>query len=226
MPTDKRILFLHEEILLLALRDEEGTTVCGSNYLLAMGGAIAAELWMAQRIGIDAGRKKLVDLDSSKVFGDEVLDEAIGRLVNAKRRASLQTWVSRFSRLPRLKHRVAEGLCRRGILREDVGRILLIFSRKIYPERDGRAEKDIITRLRRAIFTGTGQPEPRTTMLLSLAYHAGLLNVPFEKRKLKAQRSRIEKLVGGDPIGEAIKSCVQAAEAAATMAVITPCIVS
>lgn len=226
MPTDKQRLFLHEEILLLAMRDEEGTTVCGSNYLLAMGGGLAAELWLAHRIGIEASRKKLVDLENSKVFGDEVLDEGIGRLVNAKRRASLQTWVSRFSRLPRLKHRVAEGLCRRGVLREDVGRILLIFSRKIYPERDGRAEKDIITRLRRAIFTGTGQPDPRTTMLLSLAHHADLLKVPFEKRKLKAQRSRIEKLVAGDPIGEAIKSNIQAAQAAAAMVVITPCIVS
>ena len=127
MPTDKPRLFLHEEMLLLALRDEEGTTVCGSNCLLAMGGGIAGELWLARRIGIEASRKKLVDLENPKVFGDEVLDEGVGRLVNAKRRASLQTWISRFSRLPRLKHRAAEGLCRRGVLREDVGKILLIF---------------------------------------------------------------------------------------------------
>ena len=63
-------------------------------------------------------------------------------------------------------------------------------------------------------------------MLLSLAHHADLLIIPFEKRKLQARRSRIEKLVAGDPIGEAIKACVKAAQAAATVAAITPCIVS
>lgn len=226
MPAKLPTLYLHEEILLLALRDEEGTAAYGSFYQLAMGGGIAAELWLARRIGIQTSGSRLVDPESATASGDDILDEAVSRLVNAKRRASLKRWVSRFSQLPRLKHRVAEGLCRKGILREDVGRILLIFSRKIYPERDGRAEKDIITRLRRAIFTGTGQPDPRTTMLLSLAHHADLLKVPFEKRKLKAQRSRIEKLVAGDPIGEAIKSNIQAAQAAAAMVVITPCIVS
>ena len=118
------------------------------------------------------------------------------------------------------------GLYGRIILRKGVGKILLIFSRKIYPERDGRAEKEIIARLRKAIFTGTRQPDPRTTMLLSLAHHAGLLNVPFEKRRLKARRSRIENLVAGDPIGEAIQGCIKDAQTAATMAAITPCIVS
>jgi len=199
---------------------------CGSYYQLAMGGGIAADLWLARRIGIQASRSRLVDLDSPTRLGDDILDEAISRIVGVRRRASLKRWVSRFSQLPRLKHRVAEGLCRRGILREDIGRILLIFSRKIYPERDPRAERDIIARLHKAIFTGAGTPDPRTTTLLSLAHHADLLRMHFDERELKARRHRIETLVAGDPIGEAVRVCVQDAQTAATVAAITPCMAS
>ena len=41
---DRDRLTLHEEILLLALRDEEGTIASGTNYSYALGGAILAEL--------------------------------------------------------------------------------------------------------------------------------------------------------------------------------------
>ena len=37
-------LLLHEEIMLLALRDEEGTVVSGTMYQYAIGGAILADL--------------------------------------------------------------------------------------------------------------------------------------------------------------------------------------
>ena len=37
-------LFLHEEVMLLALRDEEGTIASGTMYQYAIGAAILAEL--------------------------------------------------------------------------------------------------------------------------------------------------------------------------------------
>ena len=43
-------LFLHEEILLLALRDEEGT-IAGAMYQYAIGGALLAELLLQTRHG-------------------------------------------------------------------------------------------------------------------------------------------------------------------------------
>jgi hypothetical protein len=51
-------LFLHEEIMLLALRDEEGTIASGSMYNFAVGGAIIAELLLSQRIAVDQSKKK------------------------------------------------------------------------------------------------------------------------------------------------------------------------
>ena len=46
-------LYLHEEIVLLALRDQEGTFQPAGRYPYAIGGALLAELLFAQRIRVE-----------------------------------------------------------------------------------------------------------------------------------------------------------------------------
>ena len=130
----KSKLFLHEEVLLLAMQDEKGTIASGTWYTLALGGAILSELMMNKRIEVEAeGKKQFVRLISSKKLGEDVLDEALEKVVDAKRRATLQTWVNRFAGIRQMKNRVADGLCKRGILRADEKQILLFFTKRIYP---------------------------------------------------------------------------------------------
>ena len=132
MPTNEP-LFLHEEIMLLALRDEEGTIVSGTMCPYALGGAIVAELLLHERVGVaPTDKKKRVNVIDPTPIGEPLLDECLERLSSAKRRAGLQSWVSRFASLKNLKHRVAEQLCRLGVLRADEDKVLLLFTRKIY----------------------------------------------------------------------------------------------
>ena len=131
MPSRRTPLYLHEEILLLALRDKKGTLIRECS--LPIGGVILAELLFAKRIAVTDDRKKLVDLISPKPLGEPVIDECLGRIETAKRRASLETWVTRFGGLKNLRHRAAEGLCKRGVLRADQDKILLIFTRRSIP---------------------------------------------------------------------------------------------
>ena len=99
-------LFLHEEIMLLALRDEKGTVASGTMYGYGLGGAILAELLLAERIRVVTPKKTpLVELVSSQRVGDPVIDECLDKIRDAKKRASLQTWVSRFVNIKHLKHR-------------------------------------------------------------------------------------------------------------------------
>ena len=51
-------LFLHEEIMLLALHDEKGTVAWGTYYQYALGGAILAELLLNNLISIEVSKKK------------------------------------------------------------------------------------------------------------------------------------------------------------------------
>jgi Golgi phosphoprotein 3 len=220
-------LFLHEEILLLALKDEEGTITPGTMYQYALGGAVLAELLLRRRIGLmEHGKTKLVETTDPKPVGNCLIDECLSRITTAKRRASLGTWVSRVAQSKDLTHRIARQLCRRGILRADEEKILLIFTRKIYPEVDPKPERQLISRLYQAIFTDTPHVDPGTIVLVSLANSAGILDVLFDRKALRQRKERIQQLVHGEIVGKATKEAIEAMEAASTVACVMPMIMS
>jgi hypothetical protein len=222
MPKNNR-LYLQEEILLLALEDRSGTTEMGSQYGHAMAGAILAELLLEERIALDESRRTaLVQLLSDSPVGDPVIDDALGRIASAKRRASLQTWVSRLANSRRIKHEVAGGLCRRGVLRADEDKVLFLFTRKIYPEINPKPERELTERLRRAIYTEATDIDPRTVVLVSLAQSSDMLKSLFPKKELRQRRSRIEQVINGEATGKATAQAIQAAQAAAMVATMIP----
>lgn len=212
-------LFLHEEILLLALRDEKGTIDFGSQYALAVGGALLAELLVRRRVGlISAGKKRFVQLLDATPVGEPLLDEAVRRVAEARRRGTVSAWVSRFGGMRGLRDRLAARLCQRGILRAEEKDVLLFFKRRSYPAVNPEPERDVVQRLHDAIFTD-GAVEARTVVLLSLADSARLLPIVFAKDALKARRDRIATLVKQEELGDAVRSAIEAAET--TMIIIT-----
>ncbi len=221
-------LFLHEEIMLLALRDEEGTIASGAMYQYAIGAAVLSELLLNKHIAVveESKKKKLVDLISSQPFGEPLIDLCLEKIRNAKRRGSLQTWVSRFAGVKNLKHRVARQLCERGILRASEDKILLLFTRKIYPEVNPEPERKLIERLRQAIFTDSRNVDARTVVLVSLANSTGLLRVVFDKKELKDRKARIEEISNGEITGKAAKEAIAAMQAAVMVACILPAVMT
>jgi hypothetical protein len=225
--SEESSLFLHEEILLLALKDEEGTIAPGTLYQYAIAGAILAELLLRRRIVLVERRNtRLVDAIVSTPVGDSLIDECLSRIVTAKKRASLNTWVARMAETADLTHRIARQLCHRGILRADEEKILLILTRKVYPEIDPKPERQLIGRLYQAIFTDTPHVDHRTVVLVSLANSSGILAVLFDRKALRQRKKRIEQLVHGEVTGEATKEAVEAMETALLVACIVPLLMS
>jgi hypothetical protein len=211
-------------VLLLALRDEEGTIASGTMYQYAIAGAVLSELILQGRIAVDdSGRKKLARVIDPRPTDAPLLDECLDKIAAAKPKP-LDHWVGKFANIKNLKHRVAERLCDRGILHEEEGTILLVFTRRIYPETDPRPEQEIVERLRRTIFTDTRDIDPRTVVLVSLANSAGILKVVFDKKELKARKDRLEQVINGELMGRAAKDAIQAMEAAVMVAVIVPAV--
>ncbi|MBN2133064.1 MAG: GPP34 family phosphoprotein [Sedimentisphaerales bacterium] len=221
-------LHLYEAMMLLALRDKEGTVESGAMYQYAVGGAILAELLLSRRICIEEPRRKrkLITLLSDEPVGDDLIDECLARIARAKRRRAPAEWVSSFCSLKHLKHRAAESLCRRGILAADEDKVLLIFSRNIYPEIDPEPERRLIDRLARAIFTDTEEIDPETVVLVSLAGSTNILRAVFDKKKLKARKKRIEQIVNGEIMGKAAKEAIEAAQAAIMVACLMPAVMT
>ncbi|MFH1682088.1 MAG: GPP34 family phosphoprotein [Candidatus Eisenbacteria bacterium] len=223
---DKRLL-LHEEITLLALRDEEGTLVSGEKYPYAVGGAVLAEVMLGGRVGVDKDKKKrYVKLLDREPFDEPLVDECLEKIAAAKKRATLNTWVTRLAGTKKLRKRVVERLCRRGILREEEGKILFVFNRKVYPTLNREPEREVLERVRRAIFGNERDLDPRTAVLVSIAHSAGLLKLHFDKRELKERKERIRQITSGEAVGRATKQAIEAMESAILVACIVPVLVA
>ncbi len=209
-------LHLYEELMLLALRDKEGTFAADDmSFAYTLGGAILSELLLLEVISLEpVKKKKMVRLKSTVLTGDPIIDECLKKLSSAKRRATLTTWVSRCGGLKKLRHRAAQQLCRRGILRADEKSVLLIFSRKVYPELDPGPERELVERLREAIFSDIEEVAPATAVLVALADKAGVLKNAFDKKELKARKKRIEDLAQGVATAAAVKEVVEGIQVA------------
>ena len=222
--TNLKPLFLYEEIILLALRNKQGT-VTTDHLEHVIAGAVLAELLLDRRITINDTRKQLVDIQNTLPTGDPIIDECMERMKAGKKRASLRIWISRLASIKKLRHKVAEQLCNRGILRADEDKILHIFTRRIYPEIDPVPEEKIIERLHAAIFTDSAKIEPRTVVLISLANGADLLSNNFGRKEIKNRKKRIEQIINGEITGRATKEAIAACQVALIVAVIMPAII-
>ena len=223
--TDPKPLFLHEELLLLALRDEEGT-ISAAMYPYALAGAILAELMLHERIRVEDPKKRMVHPLGDSPLGDALLDECLDKIVKADRPDSLADWVERFTAIRHLKDRVAEGLCDRGILRAEKGTFLFVFPKVTYPEVDHGPEGKILQRLQSAVFSEAEDIDTRTAVLLSLASSTGMLPTIFDPKDLKPRQEHIDRVTQGEQVGQAAKEAIDAMQAALAMMTINTTLIT
>lgn len=213
----ERSLQLHHELLLLALSDDEGTVAFSSMLGLGLGGALLTELLLAGRIEIvdEGGRwnKQFVEVRDKGRLSTSVLDEALGKLRDAKRRSSPSNAVSRLSSLPKLRHRVAQELCRQGVLRETEQQVLLLFRRRVYPTVDGRPEQALIRRVRNVLDAGKS-PDDRTAALIGIANLTGALGAIYDRKERRALKARLKEIAESSAGSKAAGQAIAAAHAA------------
>jgi hypothetical protein len=219
------MLRLYEELALLALDETRG--VYTADYAeFGMAGALFAELLLEKRIAIEPDKSKLVNVVDPAPVGEPLLDECLQKMVVAKRRMNAQAWIAAFTRISKLRHRIAEGLCSRGTLRPDRARFALFFSQKVYPEVDPRPEQDLRARLEEAIFTDIVDLDPRTVVLVALADNAGFLRHVFGRKRLKQRKDRLAQIKNGDVSAKATADAIAAMNAVIMMTAIMPAIIA
>jgi hypothetical protein len=159
-------LRLHEQILLLALRDERGTADRKAGmWRLAFGGAILAELALEDRIEIEPGKKAIVGVRDRVQLGDPVLDAALTRIADARRPLGAARWVGKLPTLA-LRRESADGLCRRGVLQRTEGRVLFLFTRTHFPTVDPGPERALHEAIRAAVDRDGSRVDRRLASLI------------------------------------------------------------
>lgn len=220
-------LNLPEQLMLLMLRDDTGTMESHTSlYQLALGGAILTELMLSETVRIEDDKKKLVRMERSKALSDPVLDDCRRLVAEAKRPRPAQHWITIFGGQSRLRHRIAEGLCRRGILEESEDKVLFFFTRAVYPTINPKPEKRLVDSLREAVLGSSSDVAPSTALLVSLAHATSLMRIHFSKEELKDRKARIEQLTSGDLVGRIASDAVMAAQQATQAAVMSAIIAS
>lgn len=218
---DSNQLFLHEEITLLALHDEKGTSMASfPEHLIA--GAVLAELLLTSRISVDGRRKKMVQLQDMAAIGEPIMDECLKLMRESSKPVSLRNWVSKFAKIKNLKHKAAQQLCARGILQEDESSLLIVFTQKVYKEVNATPEQKIVERMRTAIFSDDDEVDPRTVVLIALANGVDLLPKIFGSKEVRARKKRIKQIINGEIVGKATQEVIEACQAAVMAAIIIP----
>ena len=214
-------LYLHEQLMLLMLRDDSGTMESHTEqYQLALGGALLAELMLRGAVRIGTDKKSLVEVVRKDRLPDPLLEECVELVSASKRPYGAAVWVSRFGGLRKLRHRIAEGLCRRGILEDSEDKVLFFFTRSIYPTINAVPERRLIESLRDAVLGSAREVAPDVALLVTLGDATGLLSIHFDKAELKRAKGRIEEITSGQRIGSATAAAVEAAQQAMQAAVL------
>lgn len=225
----ERGLWLHEELVLFALDDESGRWHSCGYVDYALSGAILSELALAGCIEMTEDKAPQVVFRRLATFDDELLDEALKKIVDAPKPKSAVDWIGVLARLPDMRLRIARGLCRRGILEEIESRHLFVFTSRRFPTLDPTLEYDAVDRSRAAIFSDVARIDPRTAMLIALADVVQLLPLRFSADALRKRKERLEWIREHSGLQLAARkaiAAIQAASAAAMAAIMAATIVS
>jgi hypothetical protein len=170
---------LAEELLLLAYDDQTGKATGSRIGLdLGMAAAILIDLALANRIAYAAdGYLKVVD---ATPIGDPVADAVLEKIASDEPHTPAQ-WLQRLRH--RLRTRVLEDLCSRGVVRDVDETQLGVIHVHRYPTSDPAYELEIRQRLAAAL-VGNTLPDERTAALATLLVAARMepaLKLPAEE---------------------------------------------
>lgn len=214
---------LATDLLLLALDDERGTVLpqagIGLDYGLA--GAVVMELALRGRLQVERERVSA----TGTATDDPLLDDAL-RAIAATPGKTLSHWVRHLpGEMNGLRQRLLDRLVAKGTLARRDQRVLLLFHRNVYPERDARVEHDIRARLDGVLLHGQS-PDAATACLIHLAAACRVTDAIYPRDQHKAIRARMAELddpgvAGANAVADMVARAETAAVTAATMAAIT-----
>lgn len=211
------MVLLGESLLLIALDDEEGKVGGGWNtstrlpYVLA--GTLLAELALLGRV--ESQGKHFVVTDPSPTE-DEILDEALARMVASKKPRDGTHWVNDFNgKVKHLKERLLARLVTEGTLRHEEKKVLLIFPSPRYPTSDATLERALRDDLLAAL-EGREPVDTSTAVLLSFVKAADLMGVLVpDKSQRKAAEQRVDAILKDEHLSSIAGASKAAADAAA-----------
>jgi hypothetical protein len=212
---------LAEDLLLLLLDDEKGTTPgLWVDVKVPLGAAVLAELGAAGAVEVEApaSRWRTPTVRPTGVpVDDDVLAAGLRIVAERPRRA-----VDLAGRIgDGLKDRLAERLAAAGLLERQDEKVLGLFPRTRWPAAAASHEAAVRERLRLVVVAGA-VPDERSVALAGILQALDRLapTLALKGGDARAAKARVKDLAQGDWATKAVRDAVEAATAAVTTATI------
>ena len=179
-------LNLPESLLLLALNDDTGERFV-SYVDYALGGAGFAELILRGALVPSPEKEGRFSWGDKGPTGDAFLDRCRDIIEKTGVEKDPKTLVSAIGRTSGVSQPLVDGLVGRGVLHERTKKVFFFFSKKIYPEADPSAERELKARMEQVMF-GSGDVSSEDSVLVALAKNMDLLKRNFDKDQLRQHK--------------------------------------
>ena len=189
-------LTIPQALLLLILKNESGTPKAGFHKPVIAGAGLS-ELLLQGLITLSDETKPNVIVAASAQSESPFLNHYLERLRDSKKPRDMAHWIMKLGRQKSLNVILAEELCELGAITRETRKVLGLFDRTIWPEASPKLEADLKQSLETAMF-GDGPVDERTSTIIALSRTANVLNDNFDRKKLKANRERIEAITAGE----------------------------
>jgi hypothetical protein len=204
-------MLLAEELLLLVLDDEKGSTRGGVGYETGLAGALLLDLVEAELVRESEGGLVATGTGAPS---PPLLADAYAEIERSDRPRDARHWIGRLPKaLKPLRARIAEGLVVRGVLGEERHKTLGLFKSTRYPELDPGPERELRARLRAVLVEGA-EPDAHTALLLGLLAPLDLVGRLVEREHRKAAKARAKAVAESGTVGTAVAQAQRAAQAA------------
>ncbi|MBA8958897.1 hypothetical protein JOJ86_002188 [Rhodococcus percolatus] len=218
---------LAEDLLLLLLDDTSGKPVVdGTRMPRVLAGAVLLELALGDVVtpaepGEDVKKGRLVARDGARPQ-DPLLARAVD-LIGTSKPMKPEAAIEKLAK--NLRDELAKRIVGTGWVREEKGKVLGIFPTTRWPGVDGSHERALRSELSAALLDGA-TPTPRTAALVSLLSAVDAAPKLFPDADRRAVKKRAREIAEGDWAGKAVRTSVEAVNAAIVVAATVPAIVA
>ncbi len=205
------LLTIPEELFLLTVNDLTGRRAFlrSKKFDILLAAAILMDLALHNRIDTDLD---FVIPDRPEPTGHRLLDSALEQIRKTTERQKINWWLINLAdKGARFREILVSGLVEKGLLKLEREHVFLGFASNKYPILIHDQEViEVKTRIKALIFNND-LPDFRDVVIISVAWHGGLLDLILSGEEIQKHRNRIEQLARMDLIGQAVSKSMQEA---------------
>jgi hypothetical protein len=212
-------MLIAEELLMIALDDEEGTEITPNNAHQfntlgeAIDSAMQLELVFAGKLNINSEAELVVVNDTPT--GDHLLDEILDAIIYIEKKYGSRYYVGKSFGDPRLKWSLLDRLVDAQVLRrvrhplrKGRDRFLWVIPQGVDPQSESLPERVLRKRIRDVVQGGIPADE-RTLALICLVQACGLMQEVFPQDDLEATHQQVKMLISASPAVLALDRALQ-----------------